>query len=135
VDNIKMDHRKIGLDSMDWIDVADYRDQWRAASQEGLSSRKWVSEREREKVIRKKNEENFADTKEQAGKWWRREKKIKESFGEDTSSYLSFPVCGTDRENKIGRMFALSTEFYRILKWLFNIGEWTCSYRGTWTEL
>jgi hypothetical protein len=27
VDNIKMDHRKIGLDSMDWIDVADYRDQ------------------------------------------------------------------------------------------------------------
>jgi hypothetical protein len=30
VDNIKMDHRKIGLDDMDWIDLAQIRDQWRA---------------------------------------------------------------------------------------------------------
>jgi hypothetical protein len=31
VDNIKMDLRAIGLDSMDdWIDVAQDRDQWRA---------------------------------------------------------------------------------------------------------
>jgi hypothetical protein len=30
VDNIKMDLRVIGLDGKDWIDVAQYRDQWRA---------------------------------------------------------------------------------------------------------
>jgi hypothetical protein len=30
VENIKMDHRKIGLDDMDWIDLAQIRDQWRA---------------------------------------------------------------------------------------------------------
>jgi hypothetical protein len=30
VDNIKMDLRKIGWDSMDWIDLAQNRDQWRA---------------------------------------------------------------------------------------------------------
>jgi hypothetical protein len=30
LDNIKMDLREIGLDSMDWIDVAEDRDQWRA---------------------------------------------------------------------------------------------------------
>jgi hypothetical protein len=66
VDNIKMDLREIGLDGMDWIDLAQDIDQWRAfvntlmklglhkmlgislvaaqltASQEGLSS---VSER------------------------------------------------------------------------------------------
>jgi hypothetical protein len=29
VDDIKMDLRKIGWDDMDWIDVAQYRDQWR----------------------------------------------------------------------------------------------------------
>jgi hypothetical protein len=29
VDNIKMDLREIGWDSMDWIDVAQDRDQWR----------------------------------------------------------------------------------------------------------
>jgi hypothetical protein len=29
VDNIKMDLRKIGWDSMDWIDLAKDRDQWR----------------------------------------------------------------------------------------------------------
>jgi hypothetical protein len=30
VHNIKMDLRKIGRDGMDWIDVAQDRDQWRA---------------------------------------------------------------------------------------------------------
>jgi hypothetical protein len=30
VDNIKMDLRKIGWDGLDWIDMAEYRDQWRA---------------------------------------------------------------------------------------------------------
>jgi hypothetical protein len=30
VDNIKMDLREIGWDDMDWIDLAQYRDQWRA---------------------------------------------------------------------------------------------------------
>jgi hypothetical protein len=30
VDNIKMDLREIGWDGMDWIDVAQDRDQWRA---------------------------------------------------------------------------------------------------------
>jgi hypothetical protein len=30
VDNIKMDHREIGWDRMNWIDVAQGRDQWRA---------------------------------------------------------------------------------------------------------
>jgi hypothetical protein len=29
VDNIKLDLRKIGLDGMDWIDLAQDRDQWR----------------------------------------------------------------------------------------------------------
>jgi hypothetical protein len=29
-DNIKMDLRKIGWASMDWIDLAEGRDQWRA---------------------------------------------------------------------------------------------------------
>jgi hypothetical protein len=29
VDNIKMDLREIGWDGMDWIDLAQYRDQWR----------------------------------------------------------------------------------------------------------
>jgi hypothetical protein len=29
-DNIKMDLRKIGWGSMDWIDLAQDRDQWRA---------------------------------------------------------------------------------------------------------
>jgi hypothetical protein len=29
-DNIKMDHREIGLGGMDWIDLAQDRDQWRA---------------------------------------------------------------------------------------------------------
>jgi hypothetical protein len=30
VDNIKMDHREIGWDGMDWIDLDQNRDQWRA---------------------------------------------------------------------------------------------------------
>jgi hypothetical protein len=30
VDNIKMDLRELGLDCMDWIDLAQDRDQWRA---------------------------------------------------------------------------------------------------------
>jgi hypothetical protein len=30
VDNIKMDRREIGCDGMDWIDLAQDRDQWRA---------------------------------------------------------------------------------------------------------
>jgi hypothetical protein len=30
VDNIKMDLREIGWDDMDWIDLAQDRDQWRA---------------------------------------------------------------------------------------------------------
>jgi hypothetical protein len=30
VDNIKMDHRETGWDSIDWIDLAQDMDQWRA---------------------------------------------------------------------------------------------------------
>jgi hypothetical protein len=30
VDNIKIDLRQIGWDGMDWIDLAQYRAQWRA---------------------------------------------------------------------------------------------------------
>jgi hypothetical protein len=30
VDNIKMDLREVGWDGMDWIDLAEDRDQWRA---------------------------------------------------------------------------------------------------------
>jgi hypothetical protein len=30
VDNIKMDLREVGWDGMDWIDLAQDRDQWRA---------------------------------------------------------------------------------------------------------
>jgi hypothetical protein len=30
VDNIKIDLREIGLDGMDWIDLAQDMDQWRA---------------------------------------------------------------------------------------------------------
>jgi hypothetical protein len=30
VDNIEMDLREIGWDGMDWIDLAQDRDQWRA---------------------------------------------------------------------------------------------------------
>jgi hypothetical protein len=30
VDNIKIDHKEIGWDGMDWIDLAQERDHWRA---------------------------------------------------------------------------------------------------------
>jgi hypothetical protein len=30
VDNIKINHREIGWDGMDWIDLAQDKDQWRA---------------------------------------------------------------------------------------------------------
>jgi hypothetical protein len=30
MDNIKMDHREIGWDGVDWIDMAEDRDQWNA---------------------------------------------------------------------------------------------------------
>jgi hypothetical protein len=30
VNNIKMDLRELGCDKVDWMDVAQYRDQWRA---------------------------------------------------------------------------------------------------------
>jgi hypothetical protein len=30
VDNIKMDFKEIGWDGMDWIDLAENRDRWRA---------------------------------------------------------------------------------------------------------
>jgi hypothetical protein len=30
MDNIKMDLREIGWDEVDWMDMAQYRDQWRA---------------------------------------------------------------------------------------------------------
>jgi hypothetical protein len=30
LDNIKMDLREIGWDGMNWIDLVQYRDQWRA---------------------------------------------------------------------------------------------------------
>ena len=29
-DNIRMDLREVGCDSGEWIDLAEYRDQWRA---------------------------------------------------------------------------------------------------------
>jgi hypothetical protein len=29
-DNIKLDHRETGWDGMDWVDLAQNRDQWRA---------------------------------------------------------------------------------------------------------
>jgi hypothetical protein len=35
VDNIKMDLREIGWDGMDWIDLAEDRDQWRALVKKG----------------------------------------------------------------------------------------------------
>jgi hypothetical protein len=39
VDNIKMDLREIRWDSMDWIDVAQDRDQWRALVNSVMSQR------------------------------------------------------------------------------------------------
>jgi hypothetical protein len=39
VDNIKMDLREIGWGSMDWIDLAQDRDQWRALVNTGMNLR------------------------------------------------------------------------------------------------
>jgi hypothetical protein len=39
VDNIKLDHREIGWDIVDWIDVAQDRDQWRAIANTVLNLR------------------------------------------------------------------------------------------------
>jgi hypothetical protein len=39
VDNIKTDLKEIGWDGMDWIDVAQGRDQWRAIVDTGLNFR------------------------------------------------------------------------------------------------
>jgi hypothetical protein len=38
VDNIKMDIREIGWDGIDWIDLAQDRDQWRALVNTVMSS-------------------------------------------------------------------------------------------------
>jgi hypothetical protein len=35
VDNIKMDLREIGWDGVDWIDLAQDRDKWRASCEHG----------------------------------------------------------------------------------------------------
>jgi hypothetical protein len=39
VDNIKMDLREIGWDGMDWIDLAQDRDQWRALVKAAMNLR------------------------------------------------------------------------------------------------
>jgi hypothetical protein len=39
VDNIKMDLRKLGWDSMNWIDLAQNRDRWRALVNTGINLR------------------------------------------------------------------------------------------------
>jgi hypothetical protein len=39
VDNIKMDVREIGWDGVDWIDMAQDRDQWRALVNTALNFR------------------------------------------------------------------------------------------------
>jgi hypothetical protein len=39
VDNIKMDLRETGWDGMDWIDLAQNRDQWRALVNMGMNLR------------------------------------------------------------------------------------------------
>jgi hypothetical protein len=39
VDNIKIDLREIGWDGMDWIDLAQDRDQWRALLKAGINLR------------------------------------------------------------------------------------------------
>jgi hypothetical protein len=39
VDNIKMDLREIGWDGMDWIDLAQDRDQWRALANTVMNPR------------------------------------------------------------------------------------------------
>jgi hypothetical protein len=44
VDNIKMDLREIGWDSMDWIDLAQARDQWRVL-ENTIMNRLWRGRR------------------------------------------------------------------------------------------
>jgi hypothetical protein len=39
VDNIKMDLRKVGWDGMEWIDLAQDRDQWRALGNKVMNPR------------------------------------------------------------------------------------------------
>jgi hypothetical protein len=39
VDNIRMDLREIGWDGMDWIDLAQDRDQWRTLVNTGMNLR------------------------------------------------------------------------------------------------
>jgi hypothetical protein len=39
VDNIKMDLREIGWDAVDWIDLAQDRDQWRALVKRTMNRR------------------------------------------------------------------------------------------------
>jgi hypothetical protein len=39
VDNIKMDFREIGWNGMDWIDLAQDRDQWRALVNKAMNLR------------------------------------------------------------------------------------------------
>jgi hypothetical protein len=39
VDNIKMDLREIGCDVVDWIKMAQYRDQWRALVKTAMNLR------------------------------------------------------------------------------------------------
>jgi hypothetical protein len=39
VDNIKVDLREIGWDGMDWLDLAQDRDQWRALMNTGMNLR------------------------------------------------------------------------------------------------
>jgi hypothetical protein len=39
VDNIKMDHREIESDGLDWVDIAKDRDQWRALMNTVLNCR------------------------------------------------------------------------------------------------
>jgi hypothetical protein len=39
VDNIKIDLREIGWGSMDWIDLAENRDQWRALMNTAMNLR------------------------------------------------------------------------------------------------
>jgi hypothetical protein len=44
VDNIKMDLREIVCDGMDWIDLAEDKDQWKGSCEHGnepLGSMKW----------------------------------------------------------------------------------------------
>jgi hypothetical protein len=38
-DNIKMDLRKIGWDEVNWVDIAEDRDQWRALANTALNCR------------------------------------------------------------------------------------------------